>query len=413
MISVAILGFGVVGSGSAELIESHKGKIKKYVGQEVRVKYILDLREFPNHPLGDRVVHDYNIILSDPEIKIVAEMMGGAHPAYDFSLAALKAKKNVVTSNKEVVATFGTELVKTARENGVAYMFEASVGGGIPLLTPLSNSLAANNITSIAGILNGTTNYILTRMLGGGKTFDAALSEAQEKGYAEKNPDADVLGIDACRKICILCALSCGVLPNPKEVYCDGITKISLTDVHDAEKYGASVKLIGKFSVADGGVYISVRPRFVPYSSPLARVDDVFNAALVNGDYVGDTMFFGRGAGKEATASAVVGDVLDIARHIDAPTPAYAFEDAKCGFIKDHKDEKQKFYLRFETDHFTDPSVSILEEYLPKIEWSSKVKSVHKTVSVVVSETTENELAPIIAKLETMGLALQSMIAVL
>ena len=312
MINIAILGFGVVGSGTAEVLTENKAIIEERLGKEYNIKYILDLRDFPDSPFADKVVHDFNIILNDPEVSIVAEMMGGSHPAYDFSLAALKAGKHVVTSNKEVVSTFGVELCRTAAENGVRYLFEASVGGGIPVIRPMINDLASNNVTKINGILNGTTNYILTKMRTAGESFDAALKKAQELGYAEANPSADVDGIDAARKIVILAALSSGKLIDPKTIHTEGITKITLADTKVAEALGMAIKLIGYAETKDGKLTAFVAPHMVPYSCPLSTINDVFNGILVGADMVGEVMFYGPGAGKLPTASAVVADIIDI-----------------------------------------------------------------------------------------------------
>ncbi len=311
MINIAILGFGVVGSGTAEVLTANQKIIEARCGCEYNIKYILDLRDFPDSPFSDKVIHDFNIILNDPEVSIVAEMMGGSHPAYDFSLAALKAGKHVVTSNKEVVSTFGVELCKTAAENGVRYLFEASVGGGIPVIRPMINDLASNNITKICGILNGTTNYILTKMRDEGESFDAALKKAQELGYAEANPSADVDGIDAARKIVILAALASGMLIDPKTIHTEGITKITLTDTKVAAALGMAIKLIGYASTKDG-LTAYVAPHMVPLSCPLSTINDVFNGILITADMVGEVMFYGPGAGKLPTASAVVADIIDI-----------------------------------------------------------------------------------------------------
>lgn len=327
MINIAILGFGVVGSGIAEVLTMNKERIKEHVGEEINIKYILDLRDFPNSPFADKVVHDFNIILNDESISIVAEAMGGLHPAFDFSEAALKKGKSVVTSNKEVVAEKGDELLKLAAENNVRYLFEASVGGGIPVLRPLYTCLAANKINEINGILNGTTNYILTQMIDFGKTFEVALKEAQQKGYAEANPTADVEGIDACRKICILAAIAFGKLINPSEVSTQGISKIRLEDVKNAADAGYSIKLIGQAKDVDGKMAVSVAPRLVPYTNLLSKVDDVFNGVMVNGNAVDDVLFIGRGAGMMPTASAVVADIIDIAGRPELKNQQWAKAD--------------------------------------------------------------------------------------
>ena len=315
MVNIAILGFGVVGSGTAEVLTQNLSLIEERIHKKINIKYILDLREFPDSPFADLVIHDFNKILEDPEVSIVAEMMGGSHPAYDFSIACLRAGKSVVTSNKEVVATFGDELLAEARANGVRYLFEASVGGGIPILRPLTNDLSANAILSIDGILNGTTNYILTQMKTENAEFSDALKSAQAKGYAEANPAADIEGIDAARKITILAALSYGTLLDPNKIHTEGITKITTADMEIAKQLGYAIKLIGHCENKDGKVLAMVSPRLVPYSNPLHTIDDVFNGVLVDTDMLGTTLFYGRGAGKLPTASAVVGDIIDIAKN--------------------------------------------------------------------------------------------------
>ena len=322
MISIALLGFGCVGSGTAEVLTENKKLIESRLGCEYQIKYILDLRDFPDSPFGSLVVHDFNTILNDPEVSIVAEMMGGSHPAYDFTKACLEAGKSVVTSNKEVVAKFGVELCEIAAEKGVRYMFEASVGGGIPIIRPMMTDLASNKINKINGILNGTTNYILTSMRDDGKSFDEALGEAQKLGYAEANPAADVEGTDAARKTVILGAIATGKLVSPDAIYKEGITKIELDDVELAQTLGYSIKLIGHAEEKDGKLLALVSPMAVPTSNPLSRIDDVFNGILVNANMVGEVMFYGPGAGKLPTASAVVADIVDIiAKHEVVPTP--------------------------------------------------------------------------------------------
>lgn len=312
MTNIAILGFGVVGSGTAEVLTENQKLIEAKLGTSVNIKYILDLRDFPGSPFEHLVVHDFNIILNDPEVSIVAEMMGGSHPAYDFSKMALLAKKNVVTSNKEVVANFGAELLELAKENNVRYMFEASVGGGIPIIRPLQNDLAPNSINSISGILNGTTNYILTKMSTEGADFADVLAQAQKKGYAEANPTSDIEGIDAARKIVILAALSYGKLINPSSIYVEGISKISGNDFKAASEFGYNIKLIGYTAKTNGKILAMVSPRLVRFDNPLYNVSDVFNGILVDANMLGEVMFYGRGAGKLPTASAVVSDIIDI-----------------------------------------------------------------------------------------------------
>ncbi len=328
MVKIAILGFGVVGSGTAEVLTQNKKIIEERLGCEYSIKYILDLRDFPDSPFADLVVHDFNIILNDPEVSIVAEMMGGSHPAYDFSLAALKAGKHVVTSNKEVVSNFGVELTAVAAEHNVRYLFEASVGGGIPVIRPMINDLASNKITKICGILNGTTNYILTKMRDEGASFESALAEAQKLGYAEANPSADVDGIDAARKIVILAALASGKLVSPKTIYTEGITAISQNDTKAAEALGCSIKLIGQAHVSKDTLLAFVSPAMVQKSCPLSRIDDVFNGILINANMVGEVMFYGPGAGKLPTASAVVADIIDIIANMDSELKVISWSSA-------------------------------------------------------------------------------------
>ena len=315
MVNVAILGFGVVGSGAAQVLTDNRAVIEKKLGKAVRVKRILDLRDFPGSPFAPLVTHDFNDILNDPEISVVAEMMGGSHPAYDFTKACLEAGKSVVTSNKEVVARFGAELLDLAAAKGVRYLFEASVGGGIPIIRPLVNDLSSNVICEIDGILNGTTNYILTEMLEHGAAYEDALADAKKKGYAEANPAADVEGPDAARKIVILAALSFGTLLSPDKIPCEGITNLTTADADTAKALGCSVKLIGHTERVGDKVLAMVSPRMVPLSNPLSGVSDVFNGILVKADMVGDVMFYGKGAGKLPTASAVAADIIDIVAH--------------------------------------------------------------------------------------------------
>ena len=315
MIQIAILGFGVVGSGTAEVLTENKKLIEERVGEEIAIKYILDLREFPEHPLGDRVVHDIGVILADPEVALVAEMMGGSHPAYEFTKAALEAGKHVVTSNKEVVANFGVELLELASRMGVSYLFEASVGGGIPIIRPMQADLASNEILSVSGILNGTTNFILTKMKNEGAEFADALKEAQKNGFAEANPTADVEGLDAARKIVILAALAYGASIDPNTIPTEGITRITSDHTATADKLGGAVKLIGHTERIGGKIYAAVSPYLVPASNPISHVDGVFNGILVDTNMLGRALFYGAGAGKLPTASAVVADIIDVLSH--------------------------------------------------------------------------------------------------
>ncbi len=317
MVNVAILGFGTVGSGVAEVLEKNGAHIDEQVRLPIRLKYILDVRDFPESPFADKIVHDFSVIENDPDVDVVVETIGGARIAKEFTERAIRAGKSVVTSNKELVAAYGYELLQLAKEHDVSYLFEASVGGGIPIIRPLSQCLAANEITEIYGILNGTTNYILTRMIRAGLTFEVALKEAQQSGYAEQDPTADVEGHDACRKICILSSLAFGRHIYPDQVPTEGITGVTLGDVAYADACGRKIKLLGRaIRREDGKICAYVAPHLVEGSEPLAGVEDVFNGITVKGDAIGDVMFYGRGAGKLPTASAVVADVMDAAKHM-------------------------------------------------------------------------------------------------
>ena len=331
---VALLGFGVVGSGVAQVITENQDRIKAATGRGADIRYILDLRDFPDSPFADRIVHDFDTIVGDPEVDVVIEMMGGSHPAYEFTRAALEAGKSVITSNKEVVANFGTELLALACARGVRYLFEASVGGGIPVIRPLAQDLAANRVRSIDGILNGTTNYILTRMVQGGVSFDAALAEAQQKGYAERDPSADVDGLDAARKIVILTAMATGLRVDPNAISVEGIRHITATDVKVAEALNCTVKLIGHMEMVGERLSVWVAPCFVPRPcNPLSNIDDVFNGVLIDTDMLGQTLFYGRGAGKLPTAGAVVSDLVDIASHPFDEKTALRWTDAPADVL--------------------------------------------------------------------------------
>ena len=309
----AVMGFGTVGSGVVELIESRRELLGSRSGvDEIRIKRILDIREFPDSPYAGLMTKDFGDIAGDPQISVVAETMGGLHPAFEFVLACLESGKHVVTSNKELVAEKGCELLEAAKKNNVSFLFEAAVGGGIPVIRPLARCLAGNKILSVTGILNGTTNFILTKMITEDMSFEDALAIAQRNGYAERDPSADIDGVDACRKIAILASLACGSHIRPALVHTEGIRDISLDDVRYAASAKFAVKLLGTArTAADGRLYVIVRPALVPQTSLVSSVDGVFNAVAVKGDAVGDVLFYGRGAGKMPTASAVVGDIVD------------------------------------------------------------------------------------------------------
>lgn len=317
MAKVAVMGYGTVGSGVYEILKKNSEKLCRNAnGEPVEVKYILDIRDFDDHPEKELFTKEFNDIVNDDEVSVVAEVMGGLHPAYEFTKSLLEAGKSVVTSNKELVATYGTELLDIAVAKNVNYLFEASVGGGIPIIRPMHQCLTANNIEKIAGILNGTTNYILYQMIKNGKTFEAALADAQKNGYAERNPAADVEGYDACRKIAILASLASGKAVDYNDIKTEGITNITLDDVKYAAQSDSVIKLIGYAQFLENGkIYATVSPMIINNASPLAGVDDVFNAIMVTGDCVGEVMFYGKGAGKLPTASAVVADIVDCVKH--------------------------------------------------------------------------------------------------
>lgn len=314
MTNIAILGFGVVGGGVAELITKNNAQVEALGGDKINIKHILDLREFPDSPFADRVTHDFSVIEKDPEVDCVIEVMGGSHPAYEYTIAAIKAGKHVISSNKEVVANFGDEFLTLAKEHDVCYKFEAAVGGGIPVIAPLISFVTHNNIREVRGILNGTTNYILTKMFSFGADFNESLADAQEKGYAERNPDADILGTDAARKITILTSLVTGGLADVNSVHTEGITKIRKKDVQNAERLGMNIKLLGRCIIGDEGATVLVAPFMIQKEEPLAGVCGVFNAVEVLGDPINRIMFYGPGAGAGPTASAVVGDLMQVMR---------------------------------------------------------------------------------------------------
>lgn len=314
--NIAVLGYGTVGSGVVEVLTTNRETITKRAGEAIDVKYVLDLRDFPGDPIQEKIVHDYQVILDDPEVKIIVEVMGGVEPAYTFVKKALQAGKSVSTSNKELVAKHGAELLALANEKNVNFLFEASVGGGIPIIRPLNQSLTADEIDEITGILNGTTNYMLTKMDTAGANYDTVLKEAQDRGYAERHPEADVEGYDACRKIAILTSLAYGMQVDYEDIHTEGITHITETDFKYAKTMNMGIKLLGTSRREEGGLFALVAPMMIAHDHPLYSVNDVFNAILVKGNALGDVMFYGKGAGKLPTASAVVSDVVDEVKHM-------------------------------------------------------------------------------------------------
>ena len=317
MIKVAVLGYGTVGSGVVEVFRVNQDTINKNVGEVVEIKYVLDLRDFPGDPVEKVLVHDFEEIVNDPEVKIVVEVMGGLNPSFHFVKRCLESGKSVCTSNKELVAQHGTDLLQTAKEHHVNFLFEASCGGGIPIIRPLYQALTADKIDEVSGILNGTTNYILSKMASDGSDFEEVLKKAQDMGYAERNPEADVEGYDACRKIAILSSLAFGNYVDYKDIYTEGITKITATDIKYAQAIGTSIKLLAVSKKTEKGTYAMVSPVMIDSSNSLYSVNDVFNAVSVHGNMLGDAMFYGKGAGKLPTASAVVADVVEAAKNLD------------------------------------------------------------------------------------------------
>lgn len=389
MAKAAVLGYGVVGSGTVELFYKNAESIRKRTGQkDLDIKYILDIREFPDSPYVNKFTKNFDDILNDDEVSIVAEVMGGVHPAYDFVKAALEKGKSCVTSNKEMVAQKGAELLKIAKEHNCNFMFEASTGGAIPIIRPLHQCLAANDITAVAGILNGTTNFILTKMFSENMAFDDALALAQKLGYAEKNPAADVEGLDACRKICILSSLVYGKHVYPDYIHTEGITAITKADVEYAEVWGGKVKLIGSVKkCANGKILPMVRPAFVCNDMQLSNISDVFNGITVYGDGFDEVMFYGRGAGKLPTASAVLGDVIDCAR-LSGTSVSQTWEDSdNADFIEDYKNDTVAMYVRT-----SGADKAQIEKLFGNVEYLAKDNAPAGEIAFITPELVEKDI---------------------
>lgn len=388
MAKVAIMGYGTVGSGVYDIIKMNAEKVAANAEEKLETKYILDIRDFDDHPEKELFTKDFNDILTDEEVSVVAEVMGGLHPAYEFTKELLLAGKSVVTSNKELVATYGTELLEIAREKNVNYLFEASVGGGIPVIRPLSRCLSANNIERIAGILNGTTNYILHQMFTNNKTFETALSDAQAMGYAERNPAADIEGHDACRKIAILSSLACGKEVDYRKISTEGITDITLDDVKCAEAADSVIKLIGYAEFMDDGkVYAHVAPMLINNKCMLAPINDVFNGVLVTGNAVGDVMFYGAGAGKLPTASAVVADIVDSAIHNER-RKLIGWTKPETDTSADADSKKFRYFIRTSDDKET---VKAVFSNVTEIECLAQTDFAFITEPLSVSELNEEK----------------------
>ena len=348
---IAVMGYGTIGSGVVEVLRINQEKITKRAGEPVEVKYILDLRDFPGDSMEDKIVHDYQTIVNDPEVGVVVETMGGVEPAYTFVKAMLEAGKQVATYNKNLVAAKGAELIRVAREHGVNFQFEASVGGGIPIIRPLNKCLTADEVEEITGILNGTTNYMLTKMADEGADFDEVLKDAQAKGYAEKDPTADIEGHDPCRKIAILTSLVAGKQVDFEDIHCEGITKITATDIKYAKAMGRSIKLLASSRQVGDSYSCMVAPYMLDQSHPLCGVNGVFNGIFVHGNVLGDAMFYGSGAGKLPTASAVVADVVDMVKH--QHTNIYIDWSSEKLEVVDYKDSVNSFFVRTTSDKAT------------------------------------------------------------
>ncbi len=413
MAEIAVLGHGVVGSGVLEVLISHANSISKRAKEDIHVKRILDLREFPGLPYSDCFTKDFQEILNDPEIKIVVEVMGGLEPAFSYVKACLENGKSVVTSNKELVAQKGAELLALAQKNNLNFLFEASVGGGIPIIRPISQCLAANEMTEIAGILNGTTNFILTKMIREHMAFDDALALAQKLGYAERDPSADVEGIDACRKICILASLAFGSHVYPDSVHTEGITAITKEDVGYAGAWGSVIKLIGEVKKLENGrVHIQVAPMFISRESQLANVDDVFNGILVRGDATGDVVFYGKGAGKLPTASAVVADVIDCVRHLKSDRKILYWEDAKPDYVQPWEDTPQDVFVRVSGSGESDTLFDLVQQVFPNAVRLIRRDEETGEAGFTLSQISEKELRGKIPALEERGLKLENRITI-
>lgn len=401
MINIAVLGYGTIGSGVVEVLDTNSESIANRAGDEINVKYVLDLRDFPGDAIQDKIVHDYEIIVNDPDIQVVVEVMGGVEPAYTFVKRALLAGKHVTTSNKALVAKHGAELIAIAKERSINFLFEASVGGGIPIIRPLNSSLTADEIQEITGILNGTTNYMMSKMSNEGLEFDEVLKDAQEKGYAEKDPTADIKGHDACRKIAILTSLVCGQQVDFEDIYTEGIDKITATDIKYAKAMGRAIKLLASSKRADESFYAMVAPFMISQDHPLFNVNDVFNGIFVKGNVLGDAMFYGSGAGKLPTASAVVADIVDIVKHLKTNI-LVEWSKKKLNLV-DIKDSKRRFFVRMKGTveenlenlqeifgkviTITVPDVSgefgFVTEIMTEAEYSEKVKRIENVIQMI------------------------------
>jgi homoserine dehydrogenase len=411
MVEIAVMGYGTVGSGVVEVLDKHAESIAGRAKERIDIKYILDLREFPGSPYERKFTKSFDRILKDPDVRIVVEVMGGLHPAFDYVKACLESGKSVVTSNKELVAAKGAELLKIAQKNNLNFLFEASVGGGIPIIRPINQCLAANEVVEIAGILNGTTNFILTKMIREKTTFADTLALAQKLGYAERNPSADIDGLDACRKICILASLAYGKHVYPEQVHTEGISEIRLEDIEYAASWGGVIKLIGQVrKMENDKIQIIVCPMFLPRESQLANVDDVFNGILVRGDSTGDVVFYGKGAGKFPTASAVVADVIDCVKHFKARKYLY-WDDGSSDYVEDYLDNRVALFVRASTDRET-LAFQNIENKLGPVTRLFRGAREPGEIAFVTKEASERELRQGLGALSELGIQVQNTIRI-
>ena len=410
MVNIAVMGHGVVGSGVVEVILSHKEGVLRHAHEELNIKYVLDLKEFPDSPVADRFTKNFEDIIGDDSVQIVVEVMGGLNPAFDFVKRCLTAGKSVVTSNKELVAAKGAELLAIAKEHNVNFMFEASVGGGIPIIRPIYQCLAANNVLEIAGILNGTTNFILTKMIDDHMSFPDALALAQKLGYAERNPSADVDGHDACRKICILAALAFGKHVYPEQVHTEGISTLTLADVAYANAWGGEIKLIGNVKrMENDRIQIIVCPMLVPNSNLMANIDDVFNGIMVKGDATDEVLFYGKGAGKLPTASAVVADVIDCMKHVEARKYLFWEDNTDPDYVQNYLDNPVAMYVRVRV---SDEEAEGIYGLFGSVNWLACDEAEEGELAFVTPKMAEREIRGKLAQLEEQGAEIKTTIRI-
>ena len=410
MVNIAVMGHGVVGSGVVEVILSHKEGVLRHAHEELNIKYVLDLKEFPDSPVADRFTKNFEDIIGDDSVQIVVEVMGGLNPAFDFVKRCLSAGKSVVTSNKELVAAKGAELLAIAKEHNVNFMFEASVGGGIPIIRPIYQCLAANNVLEIAGILNGTTNFILTKMIDDHMSFPDALALAQKLGYAERNPSADVDGHDACRKICILAALAFGKHVYPEQVHTEGISTLTLADVAYANAWGGEIKLIGNVKrMENDRIQIIVCPMLVPNSNLMANIDDVFNGIMVKGDATDEVLFYGKGAGKLPTASAVVADVIDCMKHVEARKYLFWEDNTDPDYVQNYLDNPVAMYVRVRV---SDEEAEGIYRLFGSVNWLACDEAEEGELAFVTPKMAEREIRGKLAQLEEQGAEIKTTIRI-